>query len=149
MLEHLDLTGMDPRDAREYVYQYLVALKKTRADRDKAAEEVEVWRHRVDLARGHDRSDLEAEALTMLDDARSRYESLTAETRALEKDVMDLKDRLHRLEEAPSRTIDAEALLSQLESVAGTPDTTSEAVRELEADAALEELKRRMQADES
>lgn len=148
MMEHMDLDGMTEQEASEYVYRYVLALKETRQQRDKADEDARMWHRRVILAQEKGRSDLEAEAVTRRDECLHRYQSLVAEARALEKDVIDLKAKVKRMEEAPQPTVNADALLEQLEAVAGKPDPTADAMRDLEAESALQALREKMEREE-
>jgi hypothetical protein len=58
--------------------------------------------------------------------------------------VSILKEKLVKLRMMPARTVDPDLLLAQLEMVTGKKDTLSLALKEEEAKAKLEELKKKM-----
>ena len=62
--------------------------------------------------------------------------------------VGELKKRLAKVRDQPQMTVNADALLNQLEGVVGTDHETRDALTETEAEVALEELRRKMQAED-
>lgn len=144
MIDDTDLSSMTPGEAREYVLAFITTLKKTLRDRQRLQEQLELWKRRVSLAGERNESELQKAAETRVREISQQIAILGAEERKLSVQVERLKEELRRVESLGSRTVDAGFLLEQLKTVAGEPDTTSEAIRDLEADAELERLKRKM-----
>lgn len=143
-----DLTGMDRESAREYVYHYVLALQTVRRQKDEAGEELVTWQKRIELAREQGKEDLVAEATKRWNETREKLETLTAEEQERAREVAMLKEQLERLQAQPERSVNAEALLEQLESIVGERDATSEEIRKLEAESALDELKKKLEQSE-
>jgi phage shock protein A len=148
MIEAPDLSDLDPKDAKRIVLDYIVTLKKTRAKRDEQRAEFEKWERRHSLAEEKGEAELAREALSRARSAVGEYERLGSEERELEVVIETLRDQLRSLEGRPRRTVDADALLAQLEGVVGRDTQTKEAIRELDLDAELEQLKKRLSTEE-
>ena len=71
---------------------------------------------------------------------------LRSDKRELDFKVEELKNRLTRLRKQPEFSVNAEALSEQLEGLVGDHET-NDAIRETEAEVALEELKRKMESE--
>jgi hypothetical protein len=76
---------------------------------------------------------------------KSELEIRRREEESLGRKVALLKKKLQAIRARPSLAVDPDALLQQLQSLTGEPDALSRQLREQEAQAALEELKRKMQ----
>ena len=147
MLDHIDLNGLTPQAAKRYVVDNIAALKQTQNERRKLADELKKWRDRVVLAREKGRDDLAQKASEVVAETEAKLRTIASEERQLELDVIDLKQKLANLEKQPSRTIDAEALLAQLQNVVGERDELEEAMKDAELDVELEKLKDRTSDD--
>ena len=145
MADQFDMSGMSEQEAKQYVLQYLKALQEVRRQKKDKQGDFETWEKRVRLAKEQGRDDLQQEALARCRQLADEYDSLSQQEKSLEEDVDALKRRLATFTE---RSVNAEALLGQLEGVVGDSHETDRAVDELEVEADLERLKRQMAAEE-
>jgi VIT1/CCC1 family predicted Fe2+/Mn2+ transporter len=136
-----DIDSLDYGSAREYVLAFLTTLKQTQREQAIAQEELSLWAHRVKLAGNRGEPQLKKTADGRVAELRERTSRLTGEEGELKRKVAALKQKLQVLRQQASFTVDADALLAQLRMVTGEPETLSRAVREQEAQAALEQLK--------
>lgn len=138
-----DIEGLDPAQASEYVLAFITTLKKTEKARAEAAEETNTWTRRVTLARSKGDEALAAQAQARLSDATAKQSRLEAELADLKAKVTVLKDKLARLRMTGGRLVNTDLLLAQLRMVVGEKDTLGDAMKREEADAALDELKKK------
>jgi len=138
-----DISGMDPQAAKEYVLHFIVALKETQKQIQSSRSERELWEKRVNLARENHKSDLEIQAQERVNDIQTKIESLNKEEEELRGKVLVLKDELKKLVTGPQLTVDADALLAQMEMIVGEPDKTKNAFKEFETDVELNKLKKK------
>ena len=143
-MQDTDLEGLGPKEAAEYVLAFVTTLKQTEKDLARIDEEIGVWTKRVALAESRGEASLAAQAKTRLEEIQVKNTAREAELSELRMKVSILKDKLKRLRMMPSRSVDTDLLLAQLEMVAGKKDELSAALKEEEAKAKLEELKKRM-----
>jgi phage shock protein A len=139
-----DLEGLGPKEAGEYVLAFITTLKQTERDLVRAGEEVATWTKRVALAESRGDAQLAAQAKARLDEEERKKALREAELAELRMKVSILKEKLVKLRMMPARTVDPDLLLAQLEMVTGKKDTLSLALKEEEAKAKLEELKKKM-----
>jgi hypothetical protein len=138
-----DIEGLDPAQASEYVLAFVTTLKQTEKALAQAAEEANLWTRRVTLARGRGDEALAAQAQARLSDATARQLQLETELADLRAKVAVLKDKLTRLKMTGGRLVDTDLLLAQLQMVVGEKDKLGDAMKQQEADAALDELKKK------
>jgi phage shock protein A len=138
-----DIDGLDPGQAAQYVLAFITTLKQTQKACEAACEEVNIWTRRVTLARSRGEQGLAAQAQARLSEATSKQSQLESELADLTSKVAVLKDKLVRLRLTGPRLVDTDSLLAQLQSVAGKKDELQEAMNIEEANAALDELKKR------
>jgi phage shock protein A len=138
-----DIDSLDYGSAREYVLAFLTSLKQTERERAIAEEELVHWEHRVKLADNRGEPQLKKLAAGRAAELRERATRLAAEEQGLRRRVAVLRKKLLVLRERASFTVDADDLLSQLRLLAGEPGTLDLALKDLEAQAALEALKRK------
>jgi uncharacterized coiled-coil protein SlyX len=150
-----DLRGMDPGTAKEYVFHFITALKlaeKKLAEQEAACAK---WQNRAALARDKAAPDLAAEA-----DAEA--ERIKTQIRALDAEIAELRGKIEKMRRqlpglaARERSIDPDLLEQELlialgrgagEEGPGSPGgmpQTEKALAEIDAQAALDALKRRM-----
>jgi len=139
-----DIDSLDYGSAREYVLSFLVTLKQTQRQRAIAEEELFHWEHRVKLAESRGEPVLKKTAGERAAELRERTARLAGEERELKRKVAVLRQKLLILRGRASFAVDADALLAQLTMLAGEPGSLDQAMKEQEAQAALEELKRRL-----
>jgi len=138
-----DIASLDYGSAREYVLAFLTTLKQTERERAIAEEELVHWEHRVKLADNRGEPQLKKLAAGKAAELRERATHLVAEEQGLRRRVAVLRQKLLVLRERASFAVDADDLLSQLRLLAGEPGTLDLALKDLEAQAALEALKRK------
>jgi phage shock protein A len=140
-----DLEGLGPKEAAEYVLAFITTLKQTEKALEAAQEDTNVWTRRVGLAQAKGDADLAAQAVARLSDATAKQSKLEAELADLKAKVSVLKEKLTRIRMAGVKLVDADLLLAQLQMVAGKKDELTHTMKQEEAGAALDELKKKMQ----
>jgi hypothetical protein len=139
-----DIDFMDLDSARQYVLAFITTLKSTQRERAVTEEELAMWQRRVKLAAGRSEQVLQKAAEDRVAELAAKQARLLGEEAQLKRKVDVLKEKLGMLRVRSSMTVDADALLAQLSMLAGEPDTLKQGLKEQEARAALEELKRKM-----
>lgn len=149
----IDLGGMDPAGAKEYILGFISTLKLT----EKQVEELDAercrWNTRIELAKSSGCADLAAEAEKELERITSRRRQLLAEIDGLQSQIAEMRRHLPLLA-ARERSVDPDVLEQELLMAAGyLPGEEAKAQGErlfsdLEktaaADAALLKLKAKM-----
>ncbi|MBN1241977.1 MAG: hypothetical protein JXA15_04630 [Spirochaetales bacterium] len=148
-----NLRGLTYEAAAAVVLEYATALKKTEQATAAAREEEALWKRRAALALEKGMSELVAPAEAKVTELSAKVASLEAERAALSAKVVRMKEQLPLLKMG-AKSVDTDLLLSELTMAAGgipgDEDKANAALkldRELGsagADAALEELKRKM-----
>ncbi|MDR2053769.1 MAG: chromosome partitioning protein [Treponema sp.] len=146
-----DLRGMNPADAKEYIFHFIATLKLTEKNRAGLEAELEKWRGRVDLARGKGAEDLAAEARRETERIQGKLDSLAAEEAALKTQIETMRRQLPALA-ARERSIDPDLLEQELNIALGKDLADSgpagpaleRQFESMNADAALEALKAKM-----
>lgn len=147
MQDDFDLEGLSPADARAYVVRFIAARNQTARDRSAAEDERAMWKKRVRIAIDRGEDALAKEGLARAEAAHAEVVRLKREERDLDFTVEELKRRLAGLRQVPTRSVDADALLEQLEGIVGPDYETDESLSEVEAEVALEALKHRMEEE--
>lgn len=138
-----DIEGLDPAQASEYVLAFITTLKKTEKALAETSEETNTWTRRVTLARSKGDEALAAQAQARLSDATAKQSQLETELADLKRKVAVLKDKLARLKMTGGRLVNTDLLLAQLQMVVGEKDKLGDAMKQQEAEAALDELKKK------
>ena len=138
-----DIEGLNPAQASQYVLAFITTLKQTEKALAAAQENSNMWTRRVTLARSRGDEALAAQAQARLSDSTAKQSRLEAELADLKAKVSVLKDKLTRLRMTGVKLVDADLLLAQLQMVVGEKDELGEAMRNEEAKAALDELKKK------
>ncbi|HSV56051.1 MAG TPA: hypothetical protein VLH39_02955 [Magnetospirillaceae bacterium] len=152
MTDDADLSGLDHESARAYALGFLTSLKATERALAAAREEEGLWAGRASLAVSRGMADLAAAAEARASDARARVEALEAERAEISAKVDRIREKLRFLKTA-ERSVDADLLLAELQMVTGEamdPEAAElagleDAARDVDADAALDELKKKME----
>jgi phage shock protein A len=139
-----DLEGLGPKEASQYVLAFITTLKQTEKALDAAREDANLWTRMVSLAQSKGDAGLTAQAMTRLSDATTKQSRLEAELADLKAKVSVLKEKLVHIRMAGVKLVDADLLLAQLEMVAGKKDELAHTMKNEEASAALDELKKKM-----
>jgi phage shock protein A len=145
MEDDFDLDGLSKEDARAYVAEFITSLRLARTQRAEKEEEYEKWKARAKLAVERGDKDLAAAAITRAEDAGRALAAVKKDERELEFKVGELKRRLGNMQQKPELSVNADALLEQLQSVVGTDQETNEGIAEAEAEIALDALRRKME----
>ena len=138
-----DIEGMSPAQASEYVLAFITTLTQTEKALAAAQEDANLWTRRVTLARSRGDEGLAAQAQARLSDATAKQAALETELADLRAKVAVLKDKLTRLRMIGTKLVDADLLLAQLQMVVGEKDRLGGAMKTEEAQAALDELKKK------
>jgi len=147
MQDDFDLEGLSPAEAKDYVAQFIITQKQVARDRAVADDELELWKKRAGLAADRGELDLARESLARAEEAHANLVRLKNEEREINFKVDELKRRFAKIRQEPEFSVDAGALLEQLEGIVGANHETTNAIAEAEAEVALEALKRRMEAE--
>jgi phage shock protein A len=140
-----DLEGLGPKEAAEYVLAFITTLKQTEKALETAQEDTNLWTRRVSLAQVKGDAGLAAQATARLSDATAKQSKLEAELADLKAKISVLKEKLTRIRTAGVKLVDADLLLAQLQMVTGKKDELAHTMKQEEAGAALDELKKKMQ----
>jgi phage shock protein A len=138
-----DIEGLDPAHATEYVLAFITTLKQTEKALAAAQEDTNTWTRRVTLARSRGEEGLAAQAEARLSDATAKQSRLETELADLQAKVSVLKEKLARLRMTGMKLVDADLLLAQLQMIVGKKDELGDAMKNEEANAALDELKKK------
>ena len=148
MESETDLTGLDPAAAREYVLGYITALRITAKKRQRLEVSLKTWEERVKQATDAGNETLRAAARNEMQRIQDGLGRVASEESELTAQVAVMKRHLKSMQHGPVVNADAEALLAQLQSITGEPDTLKADLDRLgaeqRADEELAALKRRM-----
>jgi phage shock protein A len=149
MSDPLNLQGLDPKDAKQYVLAVITTLKQTQRKREGLEQELETWKRRQSLAHEKGEEELALRAGMRVDEIGSQVDSLREEEAQFQSEIRALKQQLRHMEHTTQLTVDPDALLAQLEMVAGEVDETAEKFKQEETNLALERLKRKIRDEGS
>ena len=138
-----DIDSLDYGSAREYVLAFLTALKQAERERAVAEEELVHWLQRAKAADSRGEPQLKKLAAARAAELREAATRFGAEEQVLRRKTAVLRKKLLVLRDKASFAVDADDLLAQLRLQAGEPGTLDQEMKELEARAALEALKRK------
>jgi len=143
--DDFDLDGLSEKDAAAYVAGFITTQKQAAADLASAEDELNLWKKRTALATERGETELARQSLARAEEAHLKVVKLRSEKNELDFKVTELKSRLSRIRRNPEFTVNAEALAEQLGDLVGDQET-AEAIRDAEAELALEELKKKMES---
>jgi phage shock protein A len=151
-----DLSGMIPASAREYIAQYMTALKLQEKESEKLAADISLWESRVTMSRSRGMEELALQAEKEAALIRSRKSALDADIDTLKIQIERMKKQLPLLA-SRARSVDPDLLEQELLMAAGhLPGDEEKAALERDlkalekdasADAALAALKMKMGKD--
>lgn len=149
-----DLRGMSPEEARNYILGHLSTLKLTEKQKEQLRQEREKWEKRISLAESLGQPDLAEEARKNRDEVLQKETQLQDEIDRLKTQIQQMQRQLPALK-ARERSIDTDLLEQELLMATGhlpgeeegvaTERALSTLEKEQAAQAALEELKKKMQ----
>lgn len=150
-MEDTDLSNLSPEAAREYVLAFLTALKQTTIQRRQVEQELDTWRGRLKLAQDRGAADLAGKAQGIVGGLEGKLATLAAEESDLEGKARILKENLRRVQMTGTRLVDTDLLQAELDMAVGEDKAaeiaTDQALRSTQADAALQELKRKLEGE--
>jgi len=144
-----DLGGMDASQAHEYVLAFVTTMKETQAARAAQEKELAIWKERVLLATGKNETVLASKAEEKVAQIMEKITGLKAEEAELHGKVLVLKDELKCLKTRFQATVDVDQLQAELDMNVGRPDTVAKSFKDQEADAQLENLKKKMRGTDN
>ncbi|MCX7949872.1 MAG: chromosome partitioning protein [Treponemataceae bacterium] len=149
-----NLRGMSLEEARAYILGHLSTLKLTEKQKEQLRQEREKWDKRVILAESLGQEDLAEQARKTRDELLHQETQLQAEIDSLKTSIQQMQHQLSALK-AQERSIDTDILEQELlmatghlpgeEREAATERSIATLEKEQTAQAALEELKKKMQ----
>jgi len=152
-MDDANLVGMNPADAKEYLFNFITTLKLTEKQVQTLDDEISKWQSRIDLAASKGEAELALEAEKEKTRLLEKQAALKAESEELKRQINEMRHQLPLLA-SRERSIDPVLLEQELLIAAGFMPGDEEKVRaerqfkEMEktqaADAALEELKAKM-----
>ena len=148
-MEDFDLTGLDPQAAKQYIVAVISSLKSTTAKRAELEKERDIWTSRIELAKQNDKSDLQAAAEIRAQDIENELYRIQAVEKALSDGVARMKRQLRMMQNQPQLSIDPDALLAGLELLGGETDELADKFKDEEAKQALDELKKKIEGEET
>jgi len=153
-MDDTNLSGMNPADAKEYIFNFLSTLKLTEKNIQALNQETAKWQSRIDLALSKGQAELALEAEKEKNRLLEKQAALEAEADQLKRQIEEMRRQLPALA-SRERGIDPDLLEQELLIAAGHMPGDEEKVRterlfnQMEktqaADAAFEELKAKMQ----
>lgn len=153
-MDDADISGMNPADAKNYIFNFISTLKLTEKKNLSLDEELLKWQSRIDLASSKGKPELAAEAEKEKNRLLEEKAALVSELELLKQQIEKMRRQLPLLA-SRERSIDPDLLEQELLIAAGNLPGDEEKVRierefrEMEkmqtVNAALDELKSKMQ----
>lgn len=138
-----DISGMNPADAKDYVFSLATHLKQVEAEIESIKKEQDVWQERAQLAERQGLSDLRAQVADKMNALAATRTDREAEAREFRAGLDSLKKQLLLLP-MTQRTVNTDTLLESITQLAGPLDTVTPATKQAEADEALAALKKKL-----
>ncbi len=147
-----ELYGLDPERAQELLLAYSTDVKRYEKELATIAQDLVVWKRRVELATSKGMPELARAAEAKVAEIGDAYAKLEGEKAGLVADIARIREALPGIR-ARQRSVDPDLLLGEMQILAGgTPgEEPSEAEREIaglesgsKVDDALSALKRRI-----
>ncbi len=144
-----DIEGLGPKEATEYVLAFITTLKQTSRELERGGEEISLWKRRVALAQERGETALAAQAQARCAELEEKQARLEAERQDLVRKVAVLRDKLQKVRMMGPRLVDTDRLLAELQMLAGEKDSLSASLKEEEAKAELERMKKKMSGEDA
>ncbi len=142
-----DIEGLGPKEAADYVLAFITTLKQTSRELARVAEDIALWKRRVALAQERGETALAAQAQARCAELEEKQARLESERQDLVRKVAVLRDKLQKVRMMGTRLVDTDRLLAELQMLAGEKDSLSIALKEEEAKAELEKMKKKMSGE--
>ena len=144
MSNSLDIDRLPYKDAEQYVLSFITTLKGIEGELKNLDRELELWSRRARLAEENHETQLLLIARKKISELQAKSPQLELEQKSLRLKVSVLKEKLKIIRNQPAATVDTDELLQKMKMLAGEEDKTLEVIEDLEAQKALEELKKRL-----
>lgn len=147
MSNDLDIDRLPYKDAEQYVLSFITTLKGIEGELKNLDRELELWRGRAHLAEKNQEVQLVLIAEKKISELQEKNSQLELEQKSLRLKVSVLKEKLKSIRNQPAAAVNIDELLQKMKMLAGKEDKTLEKIEDLEAQQALEELKRRLKEE--
>ncbi|HEB10681.1 MAG TPA: hypothetical protein ENI06_05655 [Spirochaetales bacterium] len=144
MSNSLDIDRLPYKDAEQYVLSFITTLKGIEGELKNLDRELELWSRRARLAEENHETQLLLIARKKISELQAKSPQLELEQKSLKLKVSVLKEKLKIIRNQPAAAVDTDELLQKMKMLAGEEDKTLEVIEDLEAQKALEELKKRL-----
>lgn len=144
MSNDLDIDRLPYKDAEQYVLSFITTLKGIEGELKNLDRELELWSRRARLAEENHETQLLLIARKKISELQAKSPELESERKSLRLKVSVLKEKLKIIRNQPAGAVDTDELLQKMKMLAGEEDKTLEVIEDLEAQKALEELKKRL-----
>lgn len=144
MSNSLDIDRLPYKDAEQYVLSFITTLKGIEGELKNLDRELELWSRRARLAEENHETQLLLIARKKISELQAKSPQLELEQKSLRLKVSVLKEKLKIIRNQPAAAVDTDELLQKMKMLAGEEDKTLEVIEDLEAQKALEELKKRL-----
>jgi len=144
MSNDIDIDRLPYKEAEQYVLSFITTLKGIESELKNLDRELEVWNRRARLAEENQEAHLVLIARKKISELQAKSSQLALEQKSLRLKVSVLKEKLKIIRNQPVATVDTDELLEKMKMLVGEEDKTLEVIEDLEAQQALEELKRRL-----
>lgn len=136
----------EQRIQKQYLLDIMTGLKQVEKQRIQYENDLEVWVKRVELATSRGEIELAAKAGEKVDEIKTIIQTLKKEENNYKNEALKAQADAPVLENTMNESVNTDLLIEEMKILTGgEPDTTAEAMKEFEADEALEKLKRKMQ----
>ena len=143
----LDIDRLPYKDAEQYVLSFITTLKGIEGELKNLDRELEVWRGRARLAEENQEAELVLIARKKISELQAKSSQLEPEQKSLRLKVSVLKEKLKSISNQPAAAVNTDELLQKMKMLVGEEDKTLEKIEDLEAQQALDELKRRLKEE--
>jgi len=144
MSNDLDIDRLPYKDAEQYVLSFITTLKSIEGKLKNLDQELELWRGRARLAEKNQEAQLLLIAGKKISELQEKSSQLELEQKSLRLKVSVLKEKLKSIGNQPAAAVNTDELLQKMKMLVGEEDKTLDIIEDLEADQALEELKKRL-----
>lgn len=147
MSNDLDIDRLPYKEAEQYVFSFITTLKGIENELNNLNRELELWHGRARLAEENQEAQLLPIARKKVSELQAKSTQLELEQKSLKLKVSVLKEKLKIIRNQPATSINADELLEKMKMLVGEEDKTLKVIEDLEAQQALEELKKRLEEE--
>lgn len=140
-----DVSGLSQEAALTYIRDITVHLKTLESALNGKQADLKLWQDRTALAEKSLREDLRSAAQAQSDRIQGEIDTIQREMMEVRTGIDIMRQQLNSPAFASAQARDkAEALLLEMEMIAGKPDTVTPELKTLTVEAELEELKKKL-----